>query len=320
MLHYYTNEIMNHVNAVTQSFFLSSDNALDFIGFLSYDDGMIPRSVFYALVALVLIGISDSINKRARQVHIPIRSYLLLEAPFFTCTILIVALLQTGIRISCVDIIYSLIGAVFSFAAFTMMLHSLTYGYAHINYAVFRLSFVFSSTSALIFLHEKIGFSKVLGLIFAFLAIVLFFNVPDRQKTLKTALIIAVCAMLINSAYQIFLKLATRVYSNTASFLFLMSIFFGVMVVIYNLVKGKIVIPKATFLYAPIHGIMMALGALFYINAVALGEVSTIVPIVQLSFLVTLIISATLLREKVNIQRLVGIVLAVLAIVVLGWL
>jgi len=302
------------------SFFQNGNNTLDFIEFLSYDDAMIPRSVFYALVALILIGISDSINKRARQVHIPIRSYLLIEAPFFTCTILIIALLQTGIKISCVDITYSLIGALFSFAAFTLMLHSLTHGFAHINYAIFRLSFVFSSTAALIFLHEKIGLSKVIGLVLAVLAIALFFYVRDRRKTLKTALIIAICAMLINAAYQIFLKLATRVYSNTPSFLFLMSIFFGVMVVIYNFVKGKIVMPKATFLYAPIHGIMMAFGALFYINAVAIGEVSTIVPIVQLSFLVTLIISATFLKEKVRIQRLAGIALAVLAIAVLGWL
>ncbi len=165
MLHHYFNEIISHVNVLTISFFQNGNNTLDFIGFLSYDDGMIPRSVFYALIALILIGISDSINKRARQVHIPIRSYLLIEAPFFTCTILIIALLQTGIKISCVDITYSLIGAVLSFAAFTLMLHSLNHGFAHINYAIFRLSFVFSYTAALIFLHEKIGLSKVIGLV-----------------------------------------------------------------------------------------------------------------------------------------------------------
>lgn len=281
---------------------------------------MIPRPVFYALIALILIGISDSINKRARLKHIPIRSYLLIEAPFFTCTALIIALAQTGITINSVDILYSLIGAVFSFAAFTLMLHSLTHGYAHINYAIFRLSFVFSSTAALIFLHEKIGFSKLLGLVFAVLAIALFFYTPKRQKTLKTALMIAIGAMLINAVYQVFLKLATRVYFSTPSFLFLMSIFFGLMVIIYNLIEGKIVVPRATFLYAPIHGIMMALGTLFYINAVSLGEVSKIVPIVQLSFIITLIISATFLKEKVNIYRFTGIVLAVLAIAVLGWL
>lgn len=281
---------------------------------------MIPPSIFYALLALILIGISDGINKRARQVNIPIRSYLLIEAPFFTGTILIISLMQTGIKINCTDITYSLIGAAFSFTAFTLMLHSLTHGFAHINYAIFRLSFVFSSTAALIFMHEKMGISKILGLVFAVFAIILFFFVKDRQKSMKTALIIATCAMFINAMYQIFLKLATRVYTSSPSFLFLMSIFFGLMVVIYNLVKGRITIPRTTFLYAPIHGIIMAIGTLFYINAVALAEVSTIVPIVQLSFLVTLIFSATFLKEKIYVQRLVGILLAVLAIVFLGWL
>ena len=293
---------------------------LDFIIFISYDDGMIPRSILYALSALILIGISDSINKRARQVRIPIRSYLLIEAPFFASTVFIILLVQTGIKISSADIIYSIIGAVFSFAAFTLMLHSLTHGLAHINYAIFRLSFVFSSTAALIFMHENIGFSKILGLTFAVLAIMIFFMVKDRQKYLKKALIIAICAMFINAIYQIFLKLATRIYSSSPSFLFLMSIFFGIMVVIYNLIKGKISVPRATFLYAPAHGIIMAIGALLYINAVALGEVSTVIPIVQLSFLVTLLISAIFLKEKIYPQRLIAISLAVLSIAFLGWL
>lgn len=280
---------------------------------------MIPRSIWYALIALVLIGISDSINKKARQARVPVRSYLLIEAPFFTLAVLSVALMQTGIKIQSADILYSLIGAVFSFAAFTLMLHSLTHGFAHINYAVFRLSFVFSSAAALIFMNEKIGSGKVLGLAFAVFAIVIFFFAKNRQKTVKSALVVAICAMFINAIYQIFLKLATRVYSSSPSFLFLMSIFFGIFIIIYNLIMGKISIPRETFMYAPLHGIIMAIGTLFYINAVALGEVSTVVPIVQLSFLITLAISATFLKEKVYIQRLIGILLAVLAIVFLGW-
>lgn len=280
---------------------------------------MIPRSIWYALIALVLIGISDSINKKARQARVPVRSYLLIEAPFFTLAVLSVALMQTGIKIQSADILYSLIGAVFSFAAFTLMLHSLTHGFAHINYAVFRLSFVFSSAAALIFMNEKIGSGKVLGLAFAVFAIVIFFFAKNQQKTVKSALVVAICAMFINAIYQIFLKLATRVYSSSPSFLFLMSIFFGIFIIIYNLIMGKISIPRETFMYAPLHGIIMAIGTLFYINAVALGEVSTVVPIVQLSFLITLAISATFLKEKVYIQRLIGILLAVLAIVFLGW-
>jgi transporter family protein len=274
----------------------------------------------FALLALLLIGTADTINKRARQAAIPIGSYLLIQAPFFSVTILIITLLHGGLQINSVDIIYACIGAIFSFAAFTLMLHSLTHGYASINYAIFRMSLVSSSIAAIIFLQEIITLGKGIGIMLAACAILFFFYNPKHPVALKKSMILAVIAMLLVSCYHITLKLATKVFSSTPSFLFFMSLFFALFVVIYNIFTNNFKVPRKTFLYAPLNAILMAVGTLFGIFALTRGDISIVIPIIQLSFLITLILSVTLLKEKITKFQINGIICAAIAIFILGLL
>jgi uncharacterized membrane protein len=233
---------------------------------------------------------------------------------------LIIALTSTGIQFYGKDMLYALIGAVFSFAAFTLMLHSLTHGYASTNYAIFRLSFIFSSGAAILFLHEGVTLNKGIGMVFATCAIILFLYTPRQGTLTKKALIFAMSAMILAACWHIILKLATRVYSSTPSFLLLMTLFFNGMVVIYNLFSGGSRIPRKTFLFAPANGIVMAIGTFFFLAALSKGEVSTVTPIVQLSFLITLLLSVLFLKERINAFQIMGIICATLAIIVLGLL
>ncbi len=277
-------------------------------------------SIRYALLAMALIGTGDAINKRSRQAGIPIGSYLLIQTIFFTCTILIITLITTGVRVTSMEIMYSFIIAIISFTGFTLMLHSLTHGYASVNYALFRLSFVLASAAAILFLGEILTFGKIAGLILATIAILLFFYNPGQQIVSKKSLVLALYAMLFGSCFQLGLKLATQVYSSLPSFLFLMSLFFSSFVVVYYVTSGHPPIPGKTFLYAPFNGILMSSGSLFLIIALSKGDVSIVTPIVQLSFLITVILSILFLKEKITVFHIIGIVCAAIAITTLGWL
>ena len=122
-------------------------------------------SIGHALLAMVLIGTGDAINKRSRQMGIPIGSYLLIQTISFTCTILTITIITTGIHVGGMDILYGIIGAIISFAGFTLMLHSLTHGYASVNYALFRLSFVLAAGAAVLFLGEILTLGRGIGLL-----------------------------------------------------------------------------------------------------------------------------------------------------------
>lgn len=260
-----------------------------------YDVRMFPPALEYAIYALICIGTADAVNKRARQAGIPVSTYLLVQSPFFLCMALVIALFTTGIRFSRLDIIYSMVVAVFSFAAFTLMLHSLGKGYASINYAIFRLSFVFSSALALVIFNEVFTYSKVIGIVVAAAALFVFFRGTGSGATLKKALMFAVAAMIFNVLYMLSLKFATTVYSASPSFLLSTSFFFSLMVIGYNLFNRKVSIPKITFLYAPLNGILSALGALFMLIALSQGEVGFVFPLIHMSFIVTFVIAISFL-------------------------
>ena len=275
-------------------------------------------SVGAALLAMILIGAADAINKRARQRSVPIGSYLIVQSLFYTLVIVVLALLSGGIKWQRADLLFGLLGAVFGFTGFTLMLHSLTHGHASVNYAIFRSSFVFSSAAAVLLLHERLFITKIAGIALALFAIVLFFHEPRRQKMMHKSLIIALIAMFVAAVFQLVVKLSTRVFSSPLSFILLMNIFFAVFVLTYNVVKGDFKFPKSTFSLAPFNGILMALGTLFYVTALQKGDLSTAIPIIQLSFIITAILSVVFLKEDVGARKVIGIICAAAAIIILG--
>jgi drug/metabolite transporter (DMT)-like permease len=277
-------------------------------------------SITAALFAMILIGTADVINKRARQAGIPIGSYLIVQSVFFTLTIFILAAFSTGIRLQDTDLYYGLLAAVFGFTGFTLMLHSLSHGHASINYAIFRSSFVFSSAAAIVFLSEALSFSKITAVIVACTAICLFFLESKERVTANKSIVMALVAMLIAAGFQFIVKISTFVYSSPLSFILLMNLFFVSFVILYNIVLRNWRFPRQTFIWAPINGILMASATFFYVTALHKGELSTAIPIIQLSFIITAALSFFTLKERIGSLKIAGIILAALAIVILGTL
>jgi len=275
-------------------------------------------SIHAAFWAMLLIGTADAINKRARQYAVPIGSYLIIQTIFFSLTILLMALWSDSIRWQHADLFYGLLGAIFGFTGFTLMLHSLTHGHASVNYAIFRSSFVFSTAAAVLLLGEELSLTKIVGIALACSAIFLFFIKPQPNVTKSKSLVVALIAMLVAAGFQLTLKLSTRSFSSPLSFILLMNIFFAFFAIIYNILFGNFRFPRATFRFAPINGILMAVATFFYVTALQKGELSTAMPIIQLSFIVTAILSAIFLKEKIDTLKTIGIVCAAVAIIVLG--
>ena len=271
-----------------------------------------------ALLAMILIGTADVINKIARQRAVPIGSYLLVQSASYSIVVLALSLLSGGIKWHASDIQFALLTAVFGFTGVALMLHSLTHGHASVNYAIFRSSFVLSAAAAILLLGESFSPLKMVGILLTCLAIFTFFREPGRFATKEKSLLIAILAMLSAAGFQIVLKMSTRVFSSPLSFILLMNIFFNIFVIIYNIPFSNFKFPKATFVLAPANGILTAFATFFYVTALHKGELSTAVPIIQLSFIITAILSVKFLKEHISMLRIAGIVCAAISIAILG--
>ena len=271
------------------------------------------------LLAMILIGTADVINKFARQRAVPIGSYLLVQSASYSIIVLVLSLLYSGIKWHASDIQFALLTAIFGFAGVTLMLHSLTQGHASVNYTIFRSSFVISAAAAILLLGESLSPLKLAGILLTCLAIFTFFYEPGRFVAKKRSLLIAVLAMLSAACFQIVLKMSTRVFSSALSFILLMNLFFSIFVIIYNILFSNFKFPKETFVLAPANGILTAFATFFYVTALHKGELSTTVPIIQLSFVITALLAVYFLKERLGIIRVFGILCATTAILCLGF-
>jgi transporter family protein len=75
--------------------------------------------------------------------------------------------------------------------------------------------------------------------------------------------------------------------------------------------------PKG-ILYSSLTGLAGLLGGLFYILAVGRGKVSVIVTMTALYPIITIVLSAALLKEPITLKQGGGMILAVLSIVLLA--
>jgi len=82
--------------------------------------------------------------------------------------------------------------------------------------------------------------------------------------------------------------------------------------------KERIHVTRTTLMYSAISGALICGVASFLMLAVARGEASVVVPIANMSFLVSLLISAGLRMERLTPRKLAAVGLAIAAIAVLA--
>ena len=64
--------------------------------------------------------------------------------------------------------------------------------------------------------------------------------------------------------------------------------------------------------------VLAVVGMLSYAYALKYGKVVIVVPIRNLALLITVVLAVTILREELNLEKVIGIVLAVISLVLLS--
>jgi len=85
-----------------------------------------------------------------------------------------------------------------------------------------------------------------------------------------------------------------------------------------NSQKQLFTIPRFSLLFLVLSGITTGLSWLFYFRALQLGEASQVSPIDKLSLVITIILAAIILKEKVTISIFIGAVLMSIGAILVG--
>ena len=283
---------------------------------------------FYLLIALCSMcfyGLGDVIFKIAARKGLPSHQFLLMQTIFFLPSALVLGLASSSIHFG-IPFLFGMCAGVTLYFALLYFAISLSAGDVSVVAPVFRSSFILSATLAIIFLNEPLSVYKVLAFLLLVIAAFLLlsnFNsqvihIAQNTHTKKTILTLAIATLLLGITGFIY-KLGAVAGGNSISILIGQAVIFFPLAFISCYHKEKKIIFVWKYLYLGFSAaFFLFLGLYFLLEALKYGPASTIVPISQMSFVVTAIVGIFIFKEKILWQKILGLACSIGAIILLA--
>lgn len=269
-------------------------------------------------------GLNDLLFKQYVSKDRPKGIYIALIGLVWSCFYLVLGTLSGGIHFDNTTLLYGLVSGGVLLAANIFLLEGLRGVDASVGSTIYRLNFMVVIVLAPIFLAEHLTLWKVVGLMFAIASVFLMSwsqgpNQGTKSQTVLLFIILVIMASIFRGLMGFFYKVGAMHGVDYNSFLLINALFWLIGGPIYSVITEKnLAINKSIVLYGIASGLLCVGIASFLLLSVKYGEAIVAVPIAQLSFVVTMVLSVVLLKERVTPYKTLGIICAAGAIVSLA--
>lgn len=270
------------------------------------------------LLATCSQGTSDFLFRVGQLKGADRPSLIAVSSPFFFLTALLLTLPSGGPEMTRTVWIFGLLSGVIVLVAVSLFVKSLEGGDVTRSVMIYRLSFVLTVVLSVLTLAEPMTGRKAAGLLSA-MGAVISLTLLGRRGPLRGSLVasgLAFLAMTLYGVNQYLFKVGTLRGASPPSFALAMSIFFGSLGIPFALLRGGFHFgDPPVLLWGGGAGMCQALTVISILLAFRLGgEASTVIPIVQMSFVVTAVLATLIYREPVTGGKLLALLLALLAV------
>ncbi len=281
------------------------------------------HGVAYALLAMILFGLADLVYKRAAMAGVQARHFLMVQAWCFAPSAVLYAL-YAGSPAFDARVLWGAAAGFFAFVGLYNFARSLKDGAVSINAPVFRMNFAVTAALAIVLLGEPLTAYKFTGLVLALISVWLLLgsgaaaDLSSRRESLSS-LAQVLFAMLVLGIANFLYKVGLRAGSDTATLLAAQAAVFMPLATIFSaMVDRGIRPPKPVWPYAAITAVLLVLASVFLLEGLARGEASVLVPVAQMGFVFTALLSFVFLREPFTARKGAGLAFAIAALVCLG--
>lgn len=178
-----------------------------------------------------------------------------------------------------------------------------------------KTSIVLTLILSSLFLNEKITSIKIISIVLILSGTFLTIKKESKDSKDNKWIIYAILTAVFTSTTTVLSKIGIE-STNTTLITFLRTIVVLIILTTITLFKKKYKsikdIEKRSWLFIILSGLSTSLSWLFYFKALALGEASVVFPIEKLSLVVSILISITFLKEKINKKQIIGIIIIVI--------
>ncbi len=300
-------------------------------------------AVVLALGAMMCLGLSDILNKRAMLAGVRRTEFLVVQSAFFIVTTLVLLPVLGGISWSPYLGLAAVCGLV-TFGSYWSVLRALELGEATVVTPIYRMSFAWAVVLAVLVLGEEVTVRRLLGLLLVFAALLLLtatgrrdgvhaaascssegLPVCDRDGPgllgvrLTAPAAFAVAALLLIGTKGFLYKVGADNGAPAATFALVQALaFLPVAAASARTADGRVAASRLTLRHAPFNGVLTALASVLLFLALEEGEAIVVVPVSQLCFVVTAVLAIVFLRECPTAPKALGVAAAVAAVLVLS--
>jgi drug/metabolite transporter (DMT)-like permease len=281
------------------------------------------QPVVYAICAMVCYGLSDFIYKQAASAGIRADHFLMAQGWFF-CPLVILYALATHTLVLDPAALWGSLAGVFIFIGFHYFIRSLITGSVSTNASIFRMNFIVTVILVVILLGEPLTASKMAGLALSLLAAWLLLGAGDNaertpNKARRSSLVQVVIATLAFGTSNFFHTVGLRHGAVPETLAVAQAaLFMPIATVVVYFTDRAPRVPPVTFRYGAAAAVMLLGATIFLLRGVADGQASVLVPIAQMGFIIAALLGILILRERVTIRKVVGLVSALAALAVLA--
>lgn len=273
-----------------------------------------------ALGAMLLVGLADTLYKRAQLLGARPASFFVMQAVAFVPACAAIALLSGGLALTPTALQLGVPAGLLLFGGQILFLHSLRRGDATVNVPIYKLSFVVTSLAAVLFLGERFTPLKLAatGLAVAGVLVLAGAGRATGGRLDRRGLGLLLLATVLFGLFQALYKAGMLAAVPPFTFMTVQGSTFILLAAGASYRDDGLRPTRAALTHGPACGMILTVGYGLLLLSLQRGEASVSVPIVQLSFVVTSLLAVLFLGERFTSRKLLGTVAAGLAIGLFG--
>lgn len=285
--------------------------------------------IFYTLCCLASSSVSDLVFKFFARKE---RSRGLFIASVGVCGTILASFLPDKVGDWRMTLLWGVICGIFSAVGNILLLESMGTLSAGICSTIYRLNLALVVPLSVWFFHEKLSLGQYLGVALALAAVVAFLPVGDAgpagmpRRRVFWAAVMVVSACLFRAGLGISCKYAPMVGASSNGIVVLIDIIWIISGFVYFFVKerrspeigradGKLLA------YGTVSGLLITGIIWFMLEALKIKDAnaSVVLPLTQMSFLFTFMLSVIFLKEKITVRKAVALLCGVGAMLLLSY-
>ena len=273
-----------------------------------------------AVGAMFCYGFADWIYKRAAARGVRPHQFLMLQAFFFAPGVFLYGLVTRTLAFGR-PFGWGMAAGALLFVALYNFARSLASGAVSIVVPVFRLSFVMTAVLAVWWLEEPVTVGKAAGLAASLAAVWLLLGGGAPRASARGADVLRVLAAMISmSVVSLIYKVGVMIGGSPATVMCgQASVFFSLATAFAISRDRGFNPPPGGWRYGAAAAVLLLFAQVMLLAGLQRGDASVLVPVAQLSFVVTSVLGFLFLREPLTPRKGAGLACAVAALACLAY-